>query len=96
MKDAEKLCASLKIKLENVAYIGDDLIDLPLLQKVGFSGSPANAPSYIKDKVDIVTNKAGGEGAFREFIEEILKRENMLEKSIQKVLRERYNSIDKE
>jgi YrbI family 3-deoxy-D-manno-octulosonate 8-phosphate phosphatase len=94
LKDAEKLCATLKIKFEDVAYIGDDLIDLALLQKVGTSGAPANAPGYIKDKVDIITHKAGGEGAFREFIEEILKREHMLEASIQKILNERYNSSE--
>ncbi|MGP8217523.1 MAG: KdsC family phosphatase [Bacteroidia bacterium] len=91
LKDAEKLFKKLKVNLSEVAYIGDDLIDLNLLTKVGFSGAPANAPDYIKDKVDFVTKKAGGEGAFREFVEEILKREKVLEKTIQKILLERYN-----
>lgn len=90
LKDAEELFKKLSVKHKDVAYIGDDLIDLPLLQKVGFSGAPANAPGYIKDKVDIITHKSGGDGAFREFIEEILRRENMLESTIQKILTERY------
>jgi YrbI family 3-deoxy-D-manno-octulosonate 8-phosphate phosphatase len=92
LKDTIALCEKLKIKLERVAYIGDDLIDLPLLKKVAFSGAPANAPGYIKDKVDYVTQKRGGEGAFREFIEEMLRKENILEETIQKVLKERYNN----
>jgi 3-deoxy-D-manno-octulosonate 8-phosphate phosphatase (KDO 8-P phosphatase) len=90
--DALKLCKKLNIDLKHVAYIGDDLIDLPLLAKVGFSGAPDNAPGYIKDKVDFVTHHAGGDGAFREFVEEILRRENKLESAIEKVLKERYSS----
>jgi YrbI family 3-deoxy-D-manno-octulosonate 8-phosphate phosphatase len=92
LKDAITLCKQLEIKLERTAYIGDDLIDLPLLRKVAFSCAPSNAPGYVKDKVDFVTQKQGGDGAFREFIEEILRKENILEETIQKVLKERYNS----
>ena len=94
--DAEKLCEKLKVKLNQVAYIGDDVIDLPLLLKVGFSAAPTNALGYIKDKVDFVTNKAGGDGAFREFIEELLRREDKLDSTIEKVLLEKYNVKDKE
>jgi YrbI family 3-deoxy-D-manno-octulosonate 8-phosphate phosphatase len=92
LADAEKLCKTLKLKVNELAYIGDDYIDLNLLLKVGFSGAPANAPGYIKDKVDYVTKKAGGEGAFREFIEEIIQREGVLDSTIQKILSERYGS----
>ncbi len=94
LADAEKLCKKLKIKLTETAYIGDDLIDIHLLVKVGFSGAPANAPGYIKDKVDFVTKKIGGEGAFREFVEEVFRREGKLESTIQKVLSERYGAKD--
>jgi YrbI family 3-deoxy-D-manno-octulosonate 8-phosphate phosphatase len=90
LADAEKLCKKLKIKLSEVAYIGDDLIDLHLLKKVGFAGAPTNAPGYIKDKVDYVTSKAGGNGAFRDFVEEILRREDKLEATIEKLLASRY------
>jgi len=93
--DAEKLCRKLKITFKQAAYIGDDLIDLPVLQKVAFSGAPANAPGYIKDKVDYVTHLCGGDGAFREFVEEMLRRENVLEKAISKVLADRYTAKHK-
>lgn len=69
---AQKLCTELGISLEEVAYIGDDLGDLKLLQAVGFSAAPANAPAYIKAAVQLVTNTKGGDGAFREFVETML------------------------
>ncbi len=66
------LCNKLKISLDDVAYIGDDVNDISVLQAVGISGAPDNSPYYIKNKVQIVTSSSGGEGAFREFIETIL------------------------
>lgn len=76
---ADRLCNDLGISLNEVAYIGDDIGDIELLKKVGFSCAPANAPKYIQSLVDFVTEKKGGEGAFREFVEEILKKSNNLE-----------------
>lgn len=75
---ANDLCTQLNITLAEVAYIGDDLGDLKLLQAVGFSACPNNAPEYVKKHVHCVTNANGGEGAFREFVEEILKRNHLL------------------
>lgn len=69
---AKDLCKSLNVKLEDVAYIGDDINDVPLLQAVGFSAAPKSAPEYIKRKVMYITNTRGGEGCFREFVEYIL------------------------
>jgi len=76
---AEKLINKLNIAWDDVAYIGDDINDLRLLDKVGFSCTPNNAPDYIKNKVDFITDKSGGEGAFREFVEIILKKCNSLD-----------------
>lgn len=72
LKIAKDLCWSIGIKLEDVAFIGDDIGDLQLLQAVGFSAAPSNAPDYIKEFVNHVTLKQGGEGVFREFVEYIL------------------------
>ncbi|ESU22177.1 3-deoxy-D-manno-octulosonate 8-phosphate phosphatase [Flavobacterium enshiense DK69] len=69
---AKKICEELKISLEDVAYIGDDIGDLTLLNQVGLSSAPNNAPDYIKSKVDFVTKKNGGDGAFREFVETVI------------------------
>ena len=69
---AEAICKDLGIDLSEVAYIGDDINDLQLLKACGISVAPANAPSYIQKYVHHVTKKAGGEGAFREFVEWII------------------------
>jgi 3-deoxy-D-manno-octulosonate 8-phosphate phosphatase (KDO 8-P phosphatase) len=72
LAQAQRLCDELDIPLSATAYIGDDLNDLPLLEKVGFSGCPANAARWVKPRVDYVCTATGGTGAFREFVEKIL------------------------
>ncbi|MDQ3048634.1 MAG: HAD hydrolase family protein [Bacteroidota bacterium] len=83
---ATTLCEKLNISLVDIAFIGDDLNDVSLLDKAGITGSPANAPDYIKKRVQIVTKLKGGEGAFREFVEIILEKNNILEATIQTVI----------
>ena len=70
---AHKLCKELNISMEDVAYIGDDLNDMDLLQIVGISAAPDNAPSYVKEIVDFILPTKGGDGAFRDFVETILR-----------------------
>ena len=66
------LCNRLEINLDEVAYIGDDINDLELLQNVGFSAMPINSPILNQFTPNYITKKSGGEGAFREFAEYIL------------------------
>lgn len=61
------------INLEEIAYIGDDLNDIPAMKKSGFSCCTVNGVQEAKDAADYVTEKHGGEGAVREVIEIILK-----------------------
>lgn len=61
------------IKPEEMAYIGDDIIDLPILTRVGLSFAVGDALDEVKDAVDVVTDKLGGNGAVREAVELILK-----------------------
>ncbi|MGM0502324.1 MAG: HAD hydrolase family protein, partial [Bacillota bacterium] len=61
-----------EITAENVAYIGDDVNDLPILKRVGFSLAVANGVKKVKEAADYVTEKAGGQGAVREALELIL------------------------
>lgn len=79
---AEEVCRELGITLDEVAFIGDDLNDLPLLRKVGFSASPCNTPDYVKQEVKYVTVAHGGHGAFREFVEKILQDNGALQSVI--------------
>jgi 3-deoxy-D-manno-octulosonate 8-phosphate phosphatase (KDO 8-P phosphatase) len=57
---------------EEIAFIGDDLFDLPLLNVVGFSAAPENARPEVKKSVDYVTAVRGGHGAVRELIDFII------------------------
>ena len=72
LKRMQYLCKKMKIKMNEVAYIGDDLNDLDLLNKVGISGCPISSPIINKINPDIITSRRGGEGAFREFVDKIL------------------------
>lgn len=57
---------------EEIAFIGDDIPDLPVLKRVGLSAAPANAHSQVKSRVDLVLEKAGGDGAVREMTDLLL------------------------
>ena len=67
------LCNRLGISLDEVAYIGDDLNDLDVLTNVGMSAMPINSPILDKYTPNYITKKSGGNGAFREFVDLILK-----------------------
>lgn len=68
----QNLCNDLKITLNEVAYIGDDLNDLDVLESVGLSAIPPNSPLLNKFKPNYTTSRSGGEGAFRDFVDYIL------------------------
>jgi len=77
LETVSNLCADLGIHINEIAFIGDDLNDIQLLKKVGFSGVPSSAPELLRKLVDYVTDKPGGNGAFREFVEEIFNRNSI-------------------
>lgn len=64
-----KWCSELNISFEQVAFIGDDVNDLPIMRIVGFSACPADASWPVKDQVDMILTNRGGQGAVREWIE---------------------------
>ena len=69
----EELAAKHSLQLTEVAYMGDDLNDLPALNIAGLACAPENAVQEVKDLADFIAAKKGGEGAVREVIETILK-----------------------
>ena len=71
---------------DNVAYIGDDLPDLPAIIFAGFGVAVANAADEVKVSADYVTTKPGGSGAVREVIEYILKNAGTWQKLLEKYL----------
>lgn len=66
----------LNIKFENVAYIGDDVFDVPVIQNVGFSACPADAVDECLKTVKFVCKNKSGDGAVREFVNKILDMNN--------------------
>jgi 3-deoxy-D-manno-octulosonate 8-phosphate phosphatase (KDO 8-P phosphatase) len=56
-----------------IAYIGDDVNDLPLMRLAGLCAAPADAPLEVRAQADMVTEAAGGHGCLREFVEAILR-----------------------
>lgn len=78
----KKILSEEGLSLSQVAYLGDDLNDLPLLQRAGFSATVANAPREVRQAVHYVTQARGGEGAVREAITFILKSQGIWEKTL--------------
>lgn len=84
---ARSLCVELGINMNEVAFIGDDINDLALLQEVGFSGCPLNSPDYVRSRVKYAGSIEGGYGAFREFVEKILIENDLLDKVIENCMK---------
>ncbi len=72
-KTYKKILKKFKLTDSQVCFIGDELIDLPVLNRAGFSVAVSNAVPEVKRKADYITKRSGGEGAVREVIEIILK-----------------------
>lgn len=68
----DKLLTFHKLKKKQVAYIGDDINDLGVLQATGLAACPADAPEYIRSRVEIVTRAKGGQGVAREIADLVL------------------------
>jgi 3-deoxy-D-manno-octulosonate 8-phosphate phosphatase (KDO 8-P phosphatase) len=73
------LLAELGLSYEQVAYLGDDLPDLPVIRRVGLGMAVANANVFVRQHADGVTQASGGLGAAREFCELILAAQGNLE-----------------
>lgn len=76
------------IELEEIAYVGDDVIDLPVMREVGLAIAVANAREQVKSAAHYVTPSRGGEGAGRDAIEFILKAKGVLSQIIERYIDE--------
>lgn len=71
--DLKRFCSSNNVRPEQIAYIGDDLPDIPALRLVGKSVAPADAVPEVQEAVKYITEENGGEGCVRWTVEKILK-----------------------
>ena len=65
-KIVDVICKKYKVSVDQIGYIGDDVNDIELLKKVGFSATPKDGIIEVRKIVDYICKKNGGEGAFRE------------------------------
>ena len=82
------------LSADEVAYIGDDITDLPLLKKVGFAATVPNAVDSVKAAAHFITKRNGGDGAYREVIDFILAAQGKLDELTEKAS-EGWNTADK-
>ncbi len=79
----ESLLEKLDLTMENVAAIGDDLNDLPMLKAAQISFVPRDASAYVDKIANVVLSKRGGDGAVREMIEYLIVKEGLEKKYLE-------------
>lgn len=77
-----EISRSEKIPLENICYIGDDINDIPILRRVGFSATVSDAPDEVKSCAAYVSRNHGGNEAVRDIIQYILSKQGKWRKTI--------------
>ena len=83
---------TLQVEPQEVAYMGDDLNDLGVMSRVGLTMTPQDGVPEIKDIAHYICQANGGEGAVREAVEYILKREGLWEEALRKYREESYQA----
>jgi YrbI family 3-deoxy-D-manno-octulosonate 8-phosphate phosphatase len=72
----DKICKLYNVKPKNIAFIGDDVNDISLLEKVGFSATPNDGIDSVKKICNYVCKNNGGNAAFREIVDLIVSSKN--------------------
>ena len=78
----DELCKKYNLSKDEIAYMGDDLPDLCVLEQVGLSACPNDASYEVQDVCNFISSKAGGRGAVREFCDFILKAKHISWKTL--------------
>ena len=86
VKGFESLIARARAAAESAGYMGDDLIDMPVLGRCGFAASVPEAPAFVRERVHHVTRAPGGRGAVREVCELIMRAQDTLDRAIARQL----------
>lgn len=81
-----ELRAKLALQDEQIAYVGDDIVDLPVMRQVGLSIAVANAIDYVAEHAHWQTTRCGGHGAAREVCDLILTAQGLLPKLLERYL----------
>jgi len=84
----DQILAKEKITADEVAYVGDDIIDLPVMRRCGLAVSVPNARNEVKKAAHVITDHAGGGGAARDTIEYVLRAQGRFDEILEKYLAE--------
>ncbi|MEO0734979.1 MAG: HAD hydrolase family protein [Bacteroidota bacterium] len=90
----DALRQELALDWSQIAYLGDDINDILLLEKVGLSACPANAPTYVQTRVDWPLDVRGGDGAFRAFVERYLTEKGLLDQCLEQYLHHHQQKLN--
>lgn len=90
----EALRARLGLSWDEIAFVGDDLADLPILRRVGVPIAVANAVDEVKRIASFVTAAPGGQGAVREAIEILFRARGEWDEGVRRYLRERDSGVE--
>jgi 3-deoxy-D-manno-octulosonate 8-phosphate phosphatase (KDO 8-P phosphatase) len=90
----EALRAGFGLEADAVAYVGDDLLDIPALQRAGLAIAVADAPAEVKAVAHLVTAAAGGHGAIRECVELILRSQGTWEAAVGAYVRDHGGLVE--
>lgn len=82
----QELLAKLNIKPEAAAYMGDDVVDLPVMLRVGFAVTVPASPQAVRDRAHYLTQREGGHGAVRETCELIMSAQGTLDEQLKPYL----------
>ena len=85
----EQICREAGVSADEVAFVGDDIIDLPVMRRCGLAIAVANARESVKDEAHVVVDHNGGEGAARDAVEYILKAQGSLDRVVAEYIGER-------
>ena len=83
MRPVREIMEKEGITLDEIAYVGDDVVDLPVMRHCGLAIAVANARQQVKDEAHYITANKGGEGAGRDAIEFILEAKGLLRQCIE-------------
>lgn len=84
---AQSIARRAGVELEQISYMGDDLVDLSLLRHVGLAVAVANARREVLDAAHFVTESSGGNGAVREVVDRILQARGLWDATIKEFLK---------
>jgi 3-deoxy-D-manno-octulosonate 8-phosphate phosphatase (KDO 8-P phosphatase) len=88
----DQIADSLLLEDDQIAYMGDDVLDLPVLSRVGLAAAPADAADDVRTRVHWVSQRRGGDGAARELIEAILRAQDRWDSIIATYMAEAQDS----